>query len=136
MASANEKDAVQRVVLDYYHAVSRDPASAAAHYGKPAMVVLPSKILDLGSPAEVEEFFEKLLEELRPLGYAESKPEDPRIKMLSATTAIYSAVSVRQKADGSELQRAGFTYLLHKGDTGWKIHALITTDVDKLVRDD
>ena len=36
------------------------------------------------------------------------------------------------KADGTEMQRSGFTYLLQKGNDGWRIHEIIATDVDKL----
>jgi hypothetical protein len=34
------------------------------------------------------------------------------------------------------MQRAGFTYLLKKDDSGWKIHELIATDLDKLISGD
>jgi hypothetical protein len=37
------------------------------------------------------------------------------------------------KADGTELQRSGFTHLLHKSNAGWRIHELIATDLDKLI---
>jgi hypothetical protein len=37
------------------------------------------------------------------------------------------------KADGTELHRAAFTYLLHKGRAGCKIHEFVSTDVDKLI---
>ncbi len=53
--------------------------------------------------------------------------------MLNATTALYGTVATRMKSDGTELQRAGFTYLLQKGDVGWKIHEVIATDLDKLI---
>jgi hypothetical protein len=53
--------------------------------------------------------------------------------MLSETAAIFSTVAIRYKTDGSELPRGGFTYLLHKGPSGWKIHELVATDIDKLV---
>jgi hypothetical protein len=53
--------------------------------------------------------------------------------MLNPTTALYATVAVRMKTDGTELQRAGFTYLLHKGTDGWKINELVATDLDKLI---
>ena len=53
--------------------------------------------------------------------------------MLNATTALYSTVAILMKADGTELQTAGFTYLLHKGSAGWKINEVIATDIDKLI---
>jgi hypothetical protein len=56
--------------------------------------------------------------------------------MLNSTTALFSTVAIRLKSDGTELQRAGFTYLLHKGGAGWKINELIATDPDKLISGD
>jgi hypothetical protein len=55
------------------------------------------------------------------------------VKLLNSTTALCSAVSIRVKADGTEMQRSGFTYLLHKTDAGWKIREVIGTDLDKLI---
>ena len=40
------------------------------------------------------------------------------------------------KTDGTEMQRSGFTYLLLKGDAGWRIHEIIATDIDKLISAD
>ena len=91
---------------------------------------------DTGWRADVEAFLTKLVSGFKPLGFSHAKVSDPRIKMLSETTAIYSTVAIRYKTDGSELPRGGFTYLLHKGPSGWKIHELIATDMDKLVSAD
>ena len=132
----NEKDAIHQVIRDYYDAFSRDPAAAAAFYGEPTMMMGPDKIFTLNMCADVEAFLSKVLSDLKRLGYAYSKLADQRIKMLGATTALYSLIAARCKADGTELQRAGFTYILHKNDTGWKIHVLIATDLDKLVSGD
>jgi hypothetical protein len=100
------------------------------------MMVLPNEAFTLSKRADVEGFLSKLLWGLKPLGYSYSKLGDSRIKMLGATTAIYSTIAVRYKTDGTELQRAGFTYIPHKGDSGWKIHELIATDLNKLVSAD
>ena len=51
--------------------------------------------------ADVEARLAKVLSELKRLGYSYSKLADPRIKMLSTTTALYSVVAVRCKEDGS-----------------------------------
>ena len=61
---------------------------------------------------------------------------DPRIKLLNATTSIYSSIAIRARADGTKMQRAGFTYLLQKESSGWKIRRLIANDLDKLVNAD
>jgi ketosteroid isomerase-like protein len=132
-ASANEKDAIHKVISDYYDAVPRSSAAAAAFYGEPALLVLPNAISIFNKQADVEAFLANGLATLKPLGYAYSKVIDPRVKLLNSSTAIYSAIAARYKADGAEMQRAGFTYLLRKDSSGWKIHELIATDLDKLL---
>ena len=132
----NEKEAIQQVVSGYYDALRRGPIEAASFYGEPAIVVMPNEVLPLNKRADVEAFLTKLLSPFKSLGFSHATVSDPRIKMLSETTAIYSTVAIRYKTDGSELPRGGFTYLLHKGPSGWKIHELIATDMDKLVTAD
>jgi ketosteroid isomerase-like protein len=122
----SEKEAIQQFLSDYYDSLSRDPIEAAAFYGEPAIIVLPTDVLPLNKRADVEAFLTKLLSGFKPLGFSYAKLSDPRIKMLSETTAIYSTVAIRYKTDGSEMPRGGFTYLLHKGPSGWKIHELIS----------
>jgi ketosteroid isomerase-like protein len=135
-SASSEKEAIQQVISGYYDAVGRDPMEAASFYGEPAMIVLPNDVLAMNKRDDVEKFLAKLVEGLRPLGYSHSKLNDPRIKLLNNNTAIYSTIAVRYKTDGSELQRAGFTYLLRKGPSGWKIHELVATDLDKLISAD
>jgi hypothetical protein len=132
----NEKETIQKVVSGYYDALGRDLAEAASFYGEPTMIVLPKDVLPLNKRADVEAFLTKLVNGFKPLGFSHAKVSDPRIKMLNETTAIYSTVAIRYKTDGSEMPRGGFTYLLHKGPSGWKIHELIATDMDKLVSAD
>jgi ketosteroid isomerase-like protein len=133
---SDEKDAIHQVVSGYYDAFARDPATAAAFYGEPTLFVLPNEVLALPTRSNVEAFLAKLLESLKSLGYSRTKLDVPRVKMLNSTTALYSTVAIRLKTDGTELQRAGFTYLLHKGGAGWKINEVIATDVDKLISAD
>jgi ketosteroid isomerase-like protein len=134
--SASEKDAIHKVVSEYYDAVSKSSTAAAVFYGEPTLMVLPNEVTVFSKRADVETFFAKLLATLKPLGYSCSKLIDPRIKPLNATTAMYGTIAVRFKADGTEIQRAGFTYLLKKDNSGWKIHELIATDLDKLISGD
>ena len=54
------------------------------------------------------------------------------VKSLSATATLVTGVAVRYKLDGQELERVGLTYVLHKGDTGWKIAVLIIHDTDEV----
>ena len=134
--SVSEKDAIHAVLAGYYDAFGRDSAAASAFYGEPSLVVFPNQVVGLSTRADVEVFFDKLVASLKPSGYSHSKLGDHRIKLLNSTTALYSTVAIRLKADGSEMQRSGFTYLLHKSNAGWKIHQIIATDLDKLISAD
>ncbi|MBB4372625.1 hypothetical protein GGD63_005435 [Bradyrhizobium sp. cir1] len=132
--SVSEKDTIHGVLSSYYD--TRDPAAASAFFGEPALIVSPNQVVALSTRADVEAFFDKLVASRKGSGYSHSKLGDHRVKLLNSTTALYSTVAIRMKADGTEMQRSGFTYLLHKGDAGWRIHEIIATDVDKLVSAD
>jgi hypothetical protein len=132
--SDSERDTIHGVLSSYYD--TRDSAAASAFFGEPTLVVLPNQVVALGTRAEVEAFFDKLVASRKLSGYSYSKLGDHRVKLLSPTTALYSTIAIRMKADGTEMQRSGFTYLLHKGNAGWRIHEIIATDVDKLISAD
>jgi hypothetical protein len=40
--------------------------------------------------------------------------------------------AIQYKADGKELERVGVTYLLHKGNDGWKFAVMVLHDTDKV----
>jgi hypothetical protein len=127
----SEKDTIHGVLSSYYD--TRDSAAASAFFGEPALIVLPNQVIALSARADVEAFFDKLAASRKDSGYSHSKLGDHRVKLLNSTTALYSTIAIRMKADGTEMQRSGFTYLLHKGNAGWRIHEIIATDVDKLI---
>jgi ketosteroid isomerase-like protein len=134
--SVSEKDAIHNVLSGYYDAFGRDSAAASAFFGEPTLIVLPNQVVMLSTRAEVEAFFDKLVTSLKASGYSHSKLGDHRVKLLNSTTALYSTVAIRMKADGTEMQRSGFTYLLHKSNAGWRINEIIATDLDKLISAD
>ena len=51
-----------------------------------------------------------------------------------AGVAVVSTRTVRYKADGQELERIGFTYLLRKTNEGWKIAVLVGHDPANVLR--
>lgn len=133
---SDDTTAIEEVVSRYYEVFARDSAAAAAFYGEPSLIVLQDELLYLPTRTEVEGFLTKGLDSLKALGYSGTKMSASRIKFLNLTTAFYGTIAIRMRSDGTELQRAAFTYLLHKGETGWKIHQLIATDIDKLISSD
>jgi hypothetical protein len=132
MASQDE-DAIRQAVSGYYRAFVTDPIVAASYYGEPTLVVLPDEVISLPRRADIEAFLTKGRAALLARGYLNTEMQASRVKRLNESTALYGTVAVRMKTDGTELERAAFTYLLHKGDGSWKIHELIATDVDSLI---
>jgi translation elongation factor EF-Tu-like GTPase len=51
------------------------------------------------------------------------------VNSLSSTATVVTGVAERFKVNGEKLERVGVTYVLHKGDTGWRIVVLILHDV-------
>ena len=130
--SLSDGEAISKVVSEYYQAFVKDPVLAARYYGEPALVVLPEGVTSLPKRGDVEAFLAKGRDALMARGYLGTEMREARVRKLNESTALYGTVAVRMKADGTELERAAFTYLLHKSGTGWKIHELIATDVDSL----
>ena len=133
---AEDKASIHEVVAGYYDTFARNSTAAAAFYGEPALVVLPDEVLSLPTRKHVEDFLAKALSSLKAFGYSSTRMSDSRVKMLNPTTALHGTVAVRMTSDGTEFERAAFTYLLHKGGAGWKIHQLVVTDVDHLISPD
>jgi hypothetical protein len=77
---------------------------------------------------EVSEAFKFIAEGLRSRSYSRSELIVKDIKSLSATSTLVIGVAVRFKTDGSELERVGVTYLLHKSDVEWKIAVTVIHD--------
>jgi ketosteroid isomerase-like protein len=136
MLSVSEKDAINAVLNGYYDAFGRDSAAASAFYGEPTLIVAPNQFVQLSTRADIEAFFDRIVASLIRNGYSHSTLSDRRVKLLTSTTALCGGVAIRMKADGTEMQRSGFTYLLQKSNVGWRIHEIIATDLDKLISAD
>ncbi|WP_044542335.1 hypothetical protein [Bradyrhizobium sp. LTSP885] len=134
--SVSETDAIDAVVSGYYESFGRDSAAASALYGEPTLVITPNQIVLLSTRTDVEAFFDKVVAGLKRGGFSHSTLSDRRIKLLTSTTALCGGVAIRMKTDGTEMQRAGFTYLLQKSSVRWRIHEIIATDFDKLISAD
>lgn len=118
----------------YYDAYSKDSKLAATYYGEPVLLVSKTSVKVMATRTEVEDYLSKGLAGLKPLGYAYSGLGEYHIKYLNDSTALFNVVAMRYKADGTEQMRAGFTYLVRKEGAGWKIHANMATDEDKLIK--
>ena len=131
--TARDQEAIQAVLNGYYDAFGRDSAVLASFFSEPALAVFPNQIVRLDSRADVASFYEKFVASLKPSGFSHAKLAEHHIKLLNSTTALCSAVSIRVKVDGTEMERSGFTYLLRRTDAAWKLYEVIGTDLDKLI---
>jgi ketosteroid isomerase-like protein len=132
-APASEQEAIREVLNGYYDAFGRDATALSAFCSEQALVVFPNQLVRLNCRADAASFFDRVATSLRPSGFSHSKMVDCHVRLLNPTTALCSAIAIRMKADGTEMERGGFTYLLHKSDSEWKIHEAIGTDLDKLI---
>ena len=135
-ASANEKEAVHEVLRGYYEAFGRDATAAAAFFAEPTLIVTPTELIEIRTRPELASYLDKFAAGLKANGFSHSTFSDLRITLLNPATALCALIAIRMKTDGTELQRAGFTYLLHKSSAGWKIYEFIPTEPGKLIAGD
>ena len=129
----NNEDAVNQVLADYYKAFSTlTVQSILRYFHQPALLIGPSGVIALPTAEAVVPIFGPVMEDLRQRKYRRSELSLQQFKLLSATSALAVGVAIRYKADGQELERVGVTYLLHKGNDGWKFAAMVLHDTDKV----
>jgi hypothetical protein len=134
VANADAGD-IDRAVAEYTDAfVKGDLEGVVAHCGTPFVIVSTNGTTVLTTPAEIEARYVGVLWDLRQRGYADSKRKEAHIKLLDKNLALVSAAFVRYREDGSELESVGATYLLRKGDGGWKIVENISHPADRVIR--
>jgi ketosteroid isomerase-like protein len=129
----NNDEAVKQVLSDYYNAFSTlDVQSILPYFHQPALLIGPLGVIAIPTPAAVVPIFGSVMEDLRQRKYRRSELSLQQFKLLSATSALAVGAAIRYKADGQELERVGVTYLLHKGNDGWKFAVMVLHDTDKV----
>jgi hypothetical protein len=86
--------------------------------------------------SEIEAFYGGVLRDLREWGYSHSTRSELHVKLLDQTIAFVSAVFVRHKTDGSELETIGVTYVVRKTEGEWKIAVLTRHPPANVIRAD
>ena len=122
----SDETEVGRMLGEYYRAFSTLSVQAILPYlNQPAMLVGPAGAIALPTPSAIEPIFGPVMEGLRTRGFGRSELGAEEIRILSAKDALATGIAIRYKTDGTELERAGITYLLRKSDDGWKIAAMV-----------
>jgi hypothetical protein len=128
----NQQSDVIRVLTDYYTAFSTlNIAASLPYFHEPSLLIGPQGIIAAPTHAVLATAFAPTIEGLRARGFGRSELSVRLSRMLSATAALVTGVAIRYKADGQELERVGFTYVLHKNDAGWKIAVVVLHDADE-----
>ena len=105
-----------------------DPSAVVPYFNQPAMLISPQGMVSLATATDVEQFFGRLMTDLRAQAYAKS--EFPRLTdhFLSPDLAIVSGIGVWRKTTGEELRRFGLTYTLCRKPQSWKIVLAVIHD--------
>jgi len=129
----NNEGAVKHVLSAYYKAFSTlTVQSILRFFHQPALLIGPSGVIALPTPEAVVPIFGPVMENLRQREYHRSEFSLQQLRLRSATSALATGVAIRYKTDGQEMERVGITYLLHKGDNGWKFAVIALHDTDKV----
>jgi hypothetical protein len=129
----NNEDAVKQVLTDYYNAFSTlNVQSILGYFHQPALLIGPSGVIAVPTSETVVTIFGPVMENLGQREYSRSEFSLQQLRLLSPTSALAMGVAIRYKADGQEMERVGLTYLLHKGDSGWKFAVMALHDTDKV----
>lgn len=117
-----ERTAVTKVMHDYFEAYSRGDLDAVMKLINIPFVVSGPKGFTAYTTADgTLNVYTRFRDAAVQQGYAKSEWIDLGVKLLGATYAIAAGTYVRYKADGSELNKTGWTYLLNRVDGLWKI---------------
>jgi hypothetical protein len=120
------------VLHEYYSAFSTLNVEAVLRYfHEPAFLVGPQGGFAATTHALLATAFRPAMEGLRGRGFGRTELKVGTLKRLSATATLVGGIAQRYQLDGEELDQAGVTYVLHKGDSGWKIAVLIIHDPDE-----
>jgi hypothetical protein len=125
----NGQASVARVLHDYYSAFSTLNVEAVLpFFHEPALLISPQGVFAATTHTLLAAALSPTMEGFRARGFGRSELSVRNLKLLSATASLVEGVAQRYKLDGQELDQAGVTYVLHKGDSGWKIAVIVTYD--------
>ena len=88
-------------------------AGVPANYIEPAMILNQNKVTVLECNSQDEVFLARMVTAFEAQGYDCMNPIETYTQELSEDAALVSSLVVHYKKDGSELNRAPATYVLH-----------------------
>ena len=102
-----------------------DARHLLSYYALPLLVSSDAGCLVLGDEGQLLAFAQQQMEGLRSAQYDRSDVLDAETTLLNRSCALHRGRFVRLRADGTEIARAEFTYVIIEGPVGRRIAALI-----------
>jgi hypothetical protein len=120
MASALE------TLHEYYKAFSTlNVPAIVSYFCQPSMKIAPQGVLSAANHAALAASLGPMVAGLRARGYGRSEFAEPQVTTLSETVALLRGIAVRYTAAGPELERVPLSYVMRRGEDGWKIAVLV-----------
>jgi len=132
----DDKTTLSKTFFDEYAAAlsSLDPQRLLPYYHEPLTLITAPITSILTTRADIEKWLKSRREQMKERGYARNAWDQLHVKQLNYGLAVASALAVRYKGDGRELDRLGITYVLRRTGDGWKIVVLTVHDPDTVLR--
>ncbi len=128
---------ITEMLRDYYAASNRDDVPGmVSYYHEPVTFLSAQGVMSCATRAEATPFVAQFFARLRSIGAVRTEWTESHIKELSETLAVADIGLVRFTADGREVERLAFAYLLHKTAAGWKIAVLASHRADTILHVD
>lgn len=106
---------------------ARDVGAIREHYGVPLLSVTPDDLVWMETGEAVEKVMAAYLDTL-PDDFDRGEIDELVYHLLTDDAVVASSAWTRYTADGEVFEELGTTYLLHRGDDGWRIVALVLHD--------
>jgi ketosteroid isomerase-like protein len=124
----DQEDAV-RLLHEYYSAFSTlNVAAVLPYFHEPSLLMGPQGVFAATTHALLAAIISPTMDGFRDRGLSRTELRVLNLKSLSATAMSVLGIARRYKSDGDQLDQVGVTYVMHKGDHGWKIAVVILHD--------
>lgn len=119
---SSEVELIERTYRAYFTVFQQgNPRALIPYFHTPSVFLSPGGTFVLSSVNEAEQFFSRLMYNLRSRGYARSVLTCVQVKLVSAELALLNARGERYRRDGELLERLSALYTLRKVETTWRI---------------
>jgi ketosteroid isomerase-like protein len=113
-------------IHEYYKVFSTlDVNAIVSYFCEPCMTIAPQGVSSAANRAALADSLAPVLGGLKAKGYGRSEFVQPHVTMLGEMAALVQGVAVRYTAEGPEMERIPISYLMRRGEAGWKIAVLV-----------